>query len=159
MTDILIIAGTVLCALSVLLAIISVAQTRAPRGAALALVLGIAAMFGGAFTADAPFTVDSVTGAWKRLTAGQVSLTADPVTAPEPTTTEAPAAETPAADAPAAEAPAPAAPAAEAPAAPAAESPPAAEAPAAEAPAPAAPVTEAPAAEAPAATQAPAASN
>lgn len=148
MTDILIIAGTVLCALSVLLAIISVAQTRAPRGAALALVLGIAAMFGGAFTADAPFTVDSVTGAWKRLTAGQVSLTADPVTAPEPTTTEAPAAETPAADAPAAEAPAPAAPAAEAPAAPAAETP-AAEAPAA----------EAPAAEAPAATQAPAASN
>ncbi|TWI34491.1 hypothetical protein [Paracoccus sulfuroxidans] len=157
MTDILIIAGTVLCALSVLLAIIAVAQTRAPRGAALALVLGIAALFGGAYTSDAPFNVDSVTGAWKRLTAGQVSLSTDPVTAPEPAA-DAPAADVPAADAPAtpsADAPAAEAPAAEAPAAEA----PAADAPATEAPAAEAPAAEAPATDAPASTEAPATSN
>lgn len=84
MTEIIILVGTGLCALSVVMAIIAVAQTRAPRGAAIALVLGIAALFGGAMTSQEPFNIDAVTGAWQNLLAGKISLTPDPVTAPAP---------------------------------------------------------------------------
>ena len=116
MIDILLLAGVALCVLSVLAAIISVARTRAPRGAALLLVLGIALGFAGAWLDQRPFGVESLEESWDRLVKGEIAL------APAPAA-EAPAAEAPAAEAPAAEPaaePAPAeAPAAE-PAAPAA---------------------------------------
>lgn len=133
MIDILLLAGVALCVLSVLAAIISVARTRAPRGAALLLVLGIALGFAGAWLDQRPFGVESLEESWDRLVKGEIALAPAPAPAPE---AAAPVAEAPAAEAPAAEAPAatePAAPAAE----PAAEPAPA-EAPAAEPAAPAA---------------------
>ena len=150
MIDILLLAGVALCVLSVLAAILSVARTRAPRGAALLLVLGIALGFAGAWLDQRPFGVESLEESWDRLVKGEIALAPAPAPAPAPEAA-APAAEAPAAEAPAAEPVAePAAPAAEAPAAEA----PAAEAPAAEPAAEPAPA-EAPAAEpaAPAASQ------
>ena len=135
MTDILLLAGVALCVLSVLLAIVSVVRTRAPRGAAILLVLGIALAFAGTWLDQRPFGIPALQESWQRLLNGQVSLSTDPVTAPAP---EAAAPAAPEAAAPAVETPA-----AEAPAAPAAEAP--AEAPAASTPAPAA-ETPAPAA-------------
>lgn len=135
MIDILLLAGVALCVLSVLLAIVSVVRTRAPRGAAILLVLGIALAFAGTWLDQRPFGIPALQESWQRLLNGQVSLSTDPVTAPAP---EAAAPAAPEAAAPAVETPA-----AEAPAAPAAEAP--AEAPAASTPAPAA-ETPAPAA-------------
>ncbi|WP_323716612.1 hypothetical protein [Paracoccus aminovorans] len=135
MIDILLLAGVALCVLSVLAAIVSVARTRAPRGAAILLVLGLVLVFAGARLDSRPFGVAALQESWQRLVNGQVTLSDDPVTAPAPEAeapvAEAPVAETPAAEAPATEAPATEAPAAETPAAP--EAP--AEAPAAETPA------------------------
>jgi hypothetical protein len=151
MIDILLLAGVALCVLSVLMAIVSVARTQAPRGAAILLVLGLAMLLAGGWLDQRPFGVQSLQESWQRLVNGQVTTGTDPVTAPAP---EAPAeaapAETPAADAPAT--PAVEAPAAETPAveAPEADTPEAA-APAAEEPATAEPAAEEPAAEAPAA--------
>ncbi|SMG51101.1 hypothetical protein [Paracoccus sp. J56] len=134
MIDILLLAGVALCALSVLLAIISVARTQAPRGAAVLLVLGIVLLLVGGWRDDRPFGLETLKESWQRLMKGEVSLSTDPVTAPapaEPAATEAvqepaeqpaateatqPAAEEPAAEQPAATEP-PAAPAAEEPAA------------------------------------------
>lgn len=133
MIDILLIAGVALCALSVLLAIVALLRTEAPRLAAIALVAGLGALFAGTLLDDRPLGLNTIAQSWSRLTAGRAP---------------APAAETPAAPAaPAAGKPAPAAeaPSAPAPAAPAA--PAAAPAPAADAPA--APAGEAPAAAAP----------
>ena len=48
MSDILLLLGAALCALSVLMAIVSLLRTQPPRGAAIALVLGIVLMFSGA---------------------------------------------------------------------------------------------------------------
>lgn len=146
MIDILLLAGVALCVLSVLMAIVSVARTQAPRGAAILLVLGLAMLLAGGWLDQRPFGVQSLQESWQRLVNGQVTTGTDPVTAPAP---EAPAeeapAETPAADAPAT--PAVETPAVEAPEADAPE----AAAPAAEEPATAEPAAEEPAAEAPAA--------
>ncbi len=153
MIDILLLAGVALCVLSVLMAIVSVARTQAPRGAAILLVLGLAMLLAGGWLDQRPFGVQSLQESWQRLVNGQVTTGTDPVTAPAPAP-EAPAeeapAETPATDAPAS--PAVETPAAETPAveAPEADAPEAA-APAAEEPATAEPAAEEPAAEAPAA--------
>lgn len=93
MIDILLVAGVAFCALSVLMAIVSVARTQAPRGAALALVLGIALMFAGTWLDQRPFGVDTLSESWQRLVSGE-SLGNDGVTAPAPTETTP--AETPA---------------------------------------------------------------
>ncbi|KGJ11369.1 hypothetical protein EQ718_08280 [Paracoccus versutus] len=156
MIDILLLAGVALCVLSVLMAIVSVARTQAPRGAAILLVLGLAMLLAGGWLDQRPFGVQSLQESWQRLVNGQVTTGTDPVTAPAP---EAPAeeapAETPAADAPATpavEAPAAEPPAVEAPEADAPEAAaPAAEEPVAAEPAAAEPAAEEPAAEAPAA--------
>ncbi|ABL70367.1 MULTISPECIES: hypothetical protein [Paracoccus] len=118
MIDILLLAGAALCALSVLMAIVSVVRTQAPRGAALLLVLGIVLLFAAAWLDPRPFGIQSLEESWQRLVSGQVTTGTDPVTAPAPEApaetapTETPAAETPAeaatetaADAPAADAP------------------------------------------------------
>ncbi|MEF9600796.1 hypothetical protein O4J55_00190 [Paracoccus sp. PXZ] len=138
MIDILLLAGVALCVLSVLLAIVSVARTQAPRGAAILLVLGIVLLLVGGWRDQRPFGLQSLEESWQRLVNGEVTMGTDPVTAPAP---EAPV-ETPAAQAPA-ETPATETPAAE----------PAPEAGAdeAEALATEAPAVEAPAADAPAA--------
>ncbi len=103
MIDILLLAGVALCVLSVLMAVISVARTHAPRGAAIALVLGLALVFAGAWLDPRPFGVATLAESWQRLVEGQITLSPDPVTAPAP---EAAAPAAPAAEAPAAEAPA-----------------------------------------------------
>lgn len=74
MTDLLLIAGTALCALSVLMAAFAVARTEAPRTAAGMLVLGILLMFLGAFLSPTPFVVQDIPAAWQNLMAGRVSL-------------------------------------------------------------------------------------
>jgi len=126
MIDILFLAGVALCVLSVLLAIVSVARTRAPRGAAIALVLGLVLVFAGAWLDPRPFGVAALKESWQRLLDGQITLGTDPVSAPAPEA--APAEPAPVETAPVETAPVPAAEApAEAPAgAPAAETAPAA---------------------------------
>ena len=123
MIDLLLLAGVALCAISVVMAIVSVARTQAPRGAAVALVLGIVVLFAASWLDQRPFGIANVGESWNRLISGQ-SFGTDTVTAPPPAVTES---------APVESAPAPAPAPAETPAEAAAESP-AAEAPA-EAPA------------------------
>ena len=57
MSDILILLSTALMALSVILAIASLARTEPPRGAAIAFVFGLAALFAGAWIDPPPFRV------------------------------------------------------------------------------------------------------
>nr|WP_010398740.1 hypothetical protein [Paracoccus sp. TRP] len=116
MIDILLLAGVALCALSVLLAIISVARTQAPRGAAVLLVLGIVLLLVGGWRDDRPFGLETLKESWQRLVKGEVSLSTDPVTAPAPAEPAATEAVQEPAEQPAATEP-PAAPAAEEPAA------------------------------------------
>ena len=88
MSDILLLLGAALCALSVLMAIVSLLRTQPPRGAAIALVLGIVLMFSGAQLSQGPFGVETLSGAAQRLVDGQISLNGDAdtatVTAPPP---------------------------------------------------------------------------
>ena len=81
MIDLLLLAGVALCALSVVMAVVSVERTRAPRGAALALVLGIVALFAASWLDERPFGWRSVCDAWERLVSGK-SFGADPVLPP-----------------------------------------------------------------------------
>ena len=81
MIDLLLLAGVALCALSVVMAVVSVARTRAPRGAALALVLGIVALFAASWLDERPIGWRSVCDAWERLVSGK-SFGADPVLPP-----------------------------------------------------------------------------
>ncbi|MBD9526539.1 hypothetical protein [Paracoccus sp. PAR01] len=118
MIDILLLAGVALCALSVLLAILSLARTQAPRGAAIALVLGLLVLLGVNVLDDRPLSLNSVAQSWSRVTSGNVAPPAPeaaaPAAAPEAAAPAAPAA------APVTEAPAPAAETPANPAAPAA---------------------------------------
>ena len=88
MSDILLLLGAALCALSVLMAIVSLLRTQPPRGAAIALVLGIVLMFAGAQLSQGPLGVETLSGAAQRLVDGQISLNGDAdtatVTAPPP---------------------------------------------------------------------------
>ena len=69
--QILLLAGVALCALSVLVAVIQLAQTQAPRGAAILFVFGIAAMLAGAWLNPEPFEVTDIGTAWTELIGGQ----------------------------------------------------------------------------------------
>lgn len=111
MIDLLLLAGIALCAVSVVMAIVSVARTQAPRGAALALVLGIVALFATVLLDTRPLGLGSVAQSWQRLVSGQSFGTQTSVTAPpaaaglpvdSPAETE-PAPQTPMQDAPEAE--------------------------------------------------------
>lgn len=73
MVDLLLIAGSALGALSVVMAVIAVAQTRAPRGAAIALMLAIIVFLIGAKMDPAAFNPGNLGAAWKRLFAGEIS--------------------------------------------------------------------------------------
>lgn len=71
MSDLLLVAGAALGVLSVILAIVALARTRPPRGAAIALVAGIAALAAGAWLDPTPFRIPDIAEAWARLIAGQ----------------------------------------------------------------------------------------
>lgn len=74
MSDLLILLGTVLMALLVVLAIASLARTEPPRGAAIAFVIGVAALFAGAWLEPTPFRVQDLGLAWQRLLSGEIRL-------------------------------------------------------------------------------------
>ncbi|WP_036716725.1 hypothetical protein, partial [Paracoccus sphaerophysae] len=74
MSDILILLSTALMALSVILAIASLARTEPPRGAAIAFVFGLAAMFAGAWIDPTPFRVQDLGLSWQRLLGGDIRL-------------------------------------------------------------------------------------
>lgn len=67
MTDYLLLAGVALCLISVVAAIIQLLQTRPPRGAAIALVLGVAAIFAAAWLSPEPLQPHDVVQAWSRV--------------------------------------------------------------------------------------------
>ena len=67
MSDLLLLGGVVLCALSVIIAVIQLVRMEPPRVAAILLVLGIAVMFAGAHLAPGPFQLGDFADAWGRL--------------------------------------------------------------------------------------------
>ncbi|AUH65636.1 hypothetical protein [Paracoccus zhejiangensis] len=71
MSDLLLLGGVVLCALSVILAVIQLIRMEPPRVAAILLCLGIAVMFAGAHLAPGPFQLGDFAGAWDRLQGGE----------------------------------------------------------------------------------------
>lgn len=91
MIDILLLAGVALCALSVLLAIIALLRTEAPRAAAIALVLGLVLMLGGTALDDRSLGLNTLAQSWSRLIGGE-SLGTNTVSAPQPDAPAAPAA-------------------------------------------------------------------
>lgn len=74
MPNLLLLIGSALCVLSVLLAVVSVARTEAPRAAAASLLLGILLMFLGAWLSPDPFRVQDLGRVWGDLFAGRISL-------------------------------------------------------------------------------------
>ncbi|AGT07514.1 hypothetical protein [Paracoccus aminophilus] len=74
MIDLMLIAGSALCVLSIVAAIVAVSQTRAPRGAAILLMLGIIVLLIGAKMDAKAMNPANMVGAWKRLFAGEISL-------------------------------------------------------------------------------------
>lgn len=68
MTDLLLLAGVALCLLSLPLAVVQLARTEPPRGAAVAFVLGIILIFAAAFLNPDPFRVQDVPAAFGRVT-------------------------------------------------------------------------------------------
>lgn len=67
MTDILLLIGTGLCALSVLVALIELLQTRAPRAAAILLVGGIAVLAYTAWQNPGSVGPQQLGAAWGRI--------------------------------------------------------------------------------------------
>lgn len=72
MADILILIGTALMALSVVLAIVSLARTEPPRSAAIAFVFGAATVFAGAWIDPTPFRAQDLGLVWQRLLSGEI---------------------------------------------------------------------------------------
>ena len=67
-SDLLVLAGAAAAILSIILALLAVAQTRAPRGGAVTLALGIVAIAVGAVCSTQPVTPHFVLDAWVRVT-------------------------------------------------------------------------------------------
>lgn len=80
LSDLLLLGGVALCAISVIAAIVQVLQSQAPRGAVITLVLGILLIFGGAYTSPEPLQPQSVLSAWHRVVGGKDSTTGDAAT-------------------------------------------------------------------------------
>ncbi|VDS09479.1 hypothetical protein PARHAE_02682 [Paracoccus haematequi] len=70
MSDLLLLGGIALCLLSVVVAVVQLLRTQAPRAGAILLVLGIAAILAGAYLAPEPFSLDRIPQAWARLAGG-----------------------------------------------------------------------------------------
>lgn len=70
MSDFLLLGGIALCVLSVIVAVIQLIRVEPPRAAVILLILGIIAMFGGAYLGPQPFTVEEIPAAWARVISG-----------------------------------------------------------------------------------------
>lgn len=68
MSDLLLLAGVLLCLLSLPLAVIQLVRTEAPRAAVLALVGGIVLIFAAAWLNPDPFRAQDIPAAWNRVT-------------------------------------------------------------------------------------------
>lgn len=68
MTDLLLLAGVLLCLLSLPVAVIQLLRTEPPRAAVLALVAGIVLIFAAAWLNPDPFRVQDVPAAFGRVT-------------------------------------------------------------------------------------------
>ena len=66
MTDLLLLGGVALCALSLVVAVIQLVRMEPPRGAAILLLLGIIVMFAGAHLKEGPFQAQDIPDAWGR---------------------------------------------------------------------------------------------
>ncbi|TRW99532.1 hypothetical protein FNJ84_02335 [Paracoccus sp. M683] len=66
MTDLLLLGGAALCALSLVVAVVQLLRTEPPRAAAILLLLGIVAMFAGAYLKEGPFQAQDIPDAWGR---------------------------------------------------------------------------------------------
>ena len=69
MSDYLLLAGVALCLISVIIAVVQLAQTKPPRAAAITLILGVVAIFAGAYLNPEPFQPQDVVTAWNRVVA------------------------------------------------------------------------------------------
>ena len=67
MSDYLLLAGVALCVISVVLAVVQLLQSVPPRAAVITLILGIVAIFGGAYLNPEPFQVTDIAQAWDRV--------------------------------------------------------------------------------------------
>lgn len=67
MYDFLLLGGIALCALSVVIAIVQLLQTRPPRAAAITLVIGIAALLAGAWLMPQPLDMAYLSGLCERV--------------------------------------------------------------------------------------------
>jgi uncharacterized membrane protein YccC len=67
MTDLLLLAGVLLCLLSLPLAVVQLLRLQPPRGAAVAFVLGILLVFASAWLNPDPFRVQDVPAAFGRV--------------------------------------------------------------------------------------------
>ena len=72
MSDILILTGTALMAVSLVLALAALARTEPPRGAAVAAVAGIAAIVAASWMDPTPFQIHDLGLAWQRLLQGDI---------------------------------------------------------------------------------------
>lgn len=79
-SDLMVLFGVLSAALSVIFVILALSQTRAPRGGALALVIGILLLAAGALSSTLPMTPHFVADAWQRV----ISPKAEPGPAPVP---------------------------------------------------------------------------
>ncbi|MGZ3217511.1 hypothetical protein [Paracoccus sp. T5] len=68
MSDLLLVLGVALCILSVVLAVIQLMQTRAPRAAVICLIAGILALFAGALLDPEPFRPGDIPAALGSVT-------------------------------------------------------------------------------------------
>ena len=94
MSDYLLLAGVALCVISIIVVVVQLLQTQAPRAGAILLILGIVAIFSAAYTSDAALTPETVLGAWDRVTGTAVPDAAPVADAPA----DAPSADTPTTD-------------------------------------------------------------
>ena len=98
MIDLLLLLGVALCVISVLMAVVAVARTQAPRSAAVLLVLGIAVLFGTSWFGDRALGVTDVGEAWRRVVSGEsfasgtTTVTVPPAAATDGATDSQPAA-------------------------------------------------------------------
>lgn len=68
MSDFLLLLGVALCILSVVLAVVQLLQTQAPRAAVICLLAGIVALFAGAAMNPEPFAPGDIPAAFGRVT-------------------------------------------------------------------------------------------
>lgn len=79
MANLLLLVGTALMAVSVIMAIIAVLQTQAPRGAAGIFVLGALVLGAGVWIDPAAMTPQNALNVWRQFFAGEFRVNPGPV--------------------------------------------------------------------------------